>query len=254
LTTSLAVHAVFEWLALAVGAQLYRRSSGRSSLAAVDSAKRLVIVLGAVLGAAIGNKLAFFAYDPQALSAFLHGEHLLGGQSIVGGLLGGLLGVEICKRFVGIGQSTGDAFVVPILVGIIIGRCGCFLAGLADVTYGDPTTLPWGYDFGDGVRRHPTQIYDQLFALGLLVLFGSTRERLRAVPGLEFKLMLSAYLGWRLAIDSIKPKPFSYPLHLSGIQVLCLVALCVYTPSVVRAALRTREMSVEPQDPPLSLL
>jgi hypothetical protein len=32
---------------------------------------------------------------------------------------------------------------------------GCFLTGLSDRTYGTPTPLPWGIDFGDGIPRHP---------------------------------------------------------------------------------------------------
>ena len=69
----------------------------------------------------------------------------------------------------------------------------------------------------------------------MALLVGSPRY-LQPVPGLEFKLMLSAYLLWRLVIDSIKPMPFSYPLHLSGIQVICLLALVLYVPLVIRAA------------------
>lgn len=229
------VHTAVEWVALALGAQIYRRQTRLRNLRPTDLRKRLLVLLGAVAGAAIGNKLAYLAYDPDSFQAlWQHGFR--GGQSIVGGLLGGLLGVEIAKRLVGVHESTGDAFVVPILVGIIIGRIGCFLAGLQDDTYGNPTSLPWGYDFGDGIRRHPTQIYEQLFALGLLVVLAGLRRYLRVVPGLEFKLLLSTYLLWRLAIDSIKPMPMSYPLHLSGIQVICLMALILYVPVVIRAA------------------
>lgn len=233
---ALVVHAIFEWLALGIGAQIYRRTSAQSHLAAIDPRKRLLLVFGAVAGAAIGNKLAFLVYDPEVLRAVLSGRALFeGGQSIVGGLLGGLLGVELAKRLTGITSSTGDAFVVPILVGIMIGRVGCFIAGLQDGTFGNPTTLPWAYDFGDGIRRHPTQIYDQLFALALLAVLVRLRPRLRVVPGLQFKLMLAAYLAWRLAIDSIKPKPFVYPMHSSGIQLVCLAALALYLPLLLSA-------------------
>lgn len=240
---ALLAHTLSEWLAIAVGALIYRRSSAR--LPWTDSLNdRLIIVIGAALGAAIGSKIAFFLYDPHSFHVLLeHPAFILGGQSIVGGLLGGLLGVEAAKRIVGTTGSTGDAFVVPILAGIIIGRCGCFLAGLHDVTYGNPTTLPWGVDFGDGIPRHPTQIYDQLFAAGMLVVFASLRARLRNVPGLEFKLLLSAYLLWRLGVDALKPMPFTYPGGLSGIQVLCLGALVLYVPFVWRAARGLRRSS-----------
>jgi phosphatidylglycerol---prolipoprotein diacylglyceryl transferase len=235
---ALVAHTIAEWLAIAVGVQIYRRSSALLPRT-VDGYQRLIILAGAAMGAAVGSKAAFFLYDPQALRTLLsHPALIVGGQSIVGGLLGGLLGVEIAKWCTGVRSSTGDAFVVPILVGIIIGRVGCFLAGLNDVTYGNPTSLPWGVDFGDGIPRHPTQIYDQLFAVGLLALLLRARVRLREVPGLQFKAMLAGYLVWRLAIDSLKPMPFVYPGGLSGIQVLCLGALILYMPFVRRAALQ----------------
>ena len=74
---------------------------------------------------------------------------------IVGGLLGGWAGVEIAKRVLRIRYSTGDLFVFPLVVGMSIGRVGCFLTGLDDHTCGTWTGLPWAVDFGDG-PRHPT--------------------------------------------------------------------------------------------------
>jgi len=68
----------------------------------------------------------------------------MSGQSIVGGLLGGLIGVELAKKLTGVNRSTGGDFVMPLMVGTVIGRIGCFLAGLNDGTYGNATTLPWG--------------------------------------------------------------------------------------------------------------
>jgi phosphatidylglycerol:prolipoprotein diacylglycerol transferase len=249
---ALVVHAIFEWLALGIGAQIYRRTSAQSELATADSRKRLLLVFGAVAGAAIGNKLVYFIYDPDTLRTLLSGRAMfLGGQSIVGGLLGGLLGVELAKKLTGIASSTGDAFVVPILAGILIGRIGCFIAGLHDATFGNPTTLPWGYDFGDGVHRHPTQIYDQLFALALLAVLARLRPRLAVVPGLQFKLMLTAYLIWRLVIDSIKPKPFVYPMDFSGIQLVCLAALLMYLPLLLSALRKLPGMRRPPASGPI---
>ena len=42
----------------------------------------------------------------------------------------------------------------------MIGRWGCHFAGLADGTYGVPTTLPWGVDYGDHIARHPVALYE----------------------------------------------------------------------------------------------
>src|SRR5258707_11788923 len=60
----------------------------------------------------------------------------------------------------GIALRTGARFALRLAVGIAIGRIGCFLAGLDDFTYGTPTTLPFAHDFGDGIARHPVQLYE----------------------------------------------------------------------------------------------
>lgn len=171
------------------------------------------VLLGGFLGAALGNKAVFWIEVPQ-----LWAEHggfagfFRGGQSMVGGLLGGLIGVEIAKKLAGVWHSTGDRFVFPILLGLIIGRIGCFLAGLNDDTYGLPTGLPWGVDFGDGVPRHPTQLYEIGFAALLWLALRRLRAYGAAELGLLFKLMLSSYPLWRLGVDTIKPVPYAYPL------------------------------------------
>ena len=61
-------------------------------------------------------------------------------------------------------MATGDLLALPLVLGIAIGRIGCFLSGLEDQSYGVATALPWGVDFGDGVARHPTQLYEYRFS------------------------------------------------------------------------------------------
>lgn len=65
--------------------------------------------------------------------------------------------VEITKKFAGINRSMSDITIIPLIAGMAIGRIGHFLTGLQDKTYGIPTTLPWGVDFGDSISRHPAQ-------------------------------------------------------------------------------------------------
>jgi prolipoprotein diacylglyceryltransferase len=233
-----AIHAGFEWLAIFVGARLYLRA-GNTTLAALGETRRFAVVFGCIAGAAIGNKAVHWLQRADQWPLLWQSPALaLQGQSIVGGLLGGLIGVEIAKRWTGLRESTGDRFVVPILAGLAIGRVGCFIAGLADDTYGNPTSLPWGVDFGDGIARHPAQLYDIAFAFAGLALFRVFRDRLARVPGLAFKLMLSAYLAWRVAIDALKPVPYAWPGGWSGIQLACLLALAVYLPLVARSLRR----------------
>ncbi|MDR7297346.1 prolipoprotein diacylglyceryltransferase [Pelomonas aquatica] len=218
---------------MALGAAMWRGSLKRQHRGGALAPGNFGVLVGMLLGAAIGNKLVFLIERPDvALAIWQHATLTFPGQSVVGGLLGGLIGVEIAKKFTGQTRSTGDAMVLPIAVGLAIGRVGCFLAGLHDDTYGLPTTLPWGVDFGDGMPRHPTQLYE----IAVVLALGLTLHRARfAAPGLAFKLFLSAYLLWRFAVEFLKPVPIAYPLGLSGIQWTCLVALAAYTPLVLRA-------------------
>jgi len=235
-----AVHGLFEWAAILIGVRIYLHTS-KITTHELIAKRQFAVAFGCVAGAAIGNKAAHWLHHVDRWPLLHESPWLfLQGQSIVGGLLGGLIGVEIGKRCAGVTASTGDRFVVPILVGLLVGRIGCFVAGLSDETYGTPTTLPWGVDFGDGIARHPTQIYDMLFAGAALLVFRRTRPVLAAEPGLEFKLLLAGYLIWRLLIDGLKPVPYDFIAGLSGIQLVCAVALILYLPLVARQLVRLR--------------
>jgi prolipoprotein diacylglyceryltransferase len=215
--------------------QLYRWQRRRAGQPAMLQPGSFAVVVGCILGAAIGNKLVFWIEMPHLWQSAAPDWRLIAsGQSIVGGLLGGLLGVEIAKKLAGIRRSTGDQFILPLVAGTVIGRIGCFLAGLHDGTYGTPTALPWGVDFGDGIARHPTQVYDMLFALAMGALLWHRRATLARHQGLAFKLYLASYLAWRLLVDAIKPVPYAYLFGLSGIQLVSALALVCYLPLLGR--------------------
>jgi prolipoprotein diacylglyceryltransferase len=222
-------HTLLEIAAYAAGTQVFLRQRRRLALPALAQPERNAWLIAAlVLGAAIGSKMAYWLEDPLAAFAnFPDWRALLQGKSIVGGLLGGLAGIELGKRLNGVHSSTGDAFVLPLCVGMCIGRVGCFLAGLADHTYGLPTSLPWAVDFGDGIPRHPTQLYEIAFLLAWTGIVWSRRARLTH-SGDAFRLYLAGYLLFRFAIEFIKPAPMQYWPGLSGIQWLCLGGLAYY--------------------------
>ena len=229
------IHGIFEALALALGTMYYRFLRQKQVGKGIFSSGEFAVAIGCIFGAAFGNKAVFWIEMPHLFVQYWFTPKLLfGGQSMVGGLLGGLIGVEIAKKLTGITRSTGDAFVFPVLLGLMIGRVGCFLAGLEDGTYGNPTDLPWGIDFGDGISRHPTQLYEIAFAGASWLALRRLQPLLAPRPGLLFKTLLVGYLAWRLAVDGIKPVPYVYPLGLSGIQWVCLAALVVYLPVTVR--------------------
>jgi prolipoprotein diacylglyceryltransferase len=231
------LHALFEAAAYAVGFRLFLRERRRRALPALaDRESSLAIGIGAILGAALGAKIAYWLYDPvYAFAGFPDWVHLLQGKSIIGALLGGLAGVEIAKKLDGVRGSTGDAFVWPLMLGMAIGRIGCFLSGLDDHTAGNPTSLPWGVDFGDGVPRHPTQLYEVAFLGALAALFAWRGDRLRR-PGDRFRAFMVGYLAYRLCIESIRPIPFHYFGLLSGLQLLCVAGLLYYHRDIPRIA------------------
>jgi phosphatidylglycerol---prolipoprotein diacylglyceryl transferase len=161
-------HLFFETLAYLVAFLIYltlRRRFGDSLAIPI----RWAVVAAAVAGAALGSKLLYLLEDPQLTVRSLHNPaYLIGGKTIVGALAGGLISVELIKRYIGLHQSTGDLYAIPLALGIAIGRIGCFLTGLSDNTCGTPTSLPWGINFGDGIPRHPTQLYEIIFLLTLI--------------------------------------------------------------------------------------
>jgi phosphatidylglycerol:prolipoprotein diacylglycerol transferase len=224
-------HLLFEscGYAAALGFFAWMRRSRGDALAAPIRAS---VVAAALVGGAIGSRLLFLAEDPAStLALWSDPSYLTGGKTIVGGLLGGWLAVEWMKRVAAVSAATGDLLAAPICLGIAIGRVGCFLTGLADRTWGSPTRLPWGVDFGDGVRRHPTQLYEMLLLLAMAaVLMRLTPGPGRRLPeawrtGDTFKLFMAAYMCVRLGLDFIKPVAPTFG-GLQTIQWAALAGLC----------------------------
>ena len=76
------------------------------------------VLVGAILGAACGSKLLYWLEDPrQTLLNWNNFTYLMSGKTIVGGLLGGLIGVEWMKKRARITRSTGDDMAIPLIAG-----------------------------------------------------------------------------------------------------------------------------------------
>jgi phosphatidylglycerol:prolipoprotein diacylglycerol transferase len=237
-------HLFFELLAYAVAAGAYwqHRRHGGDRISAED---RWALVAAAVVGAVVGSRLLFWFEDPQRTIALLASpQYLVGGQTIVGGLIGGWLAVEWRKRRLGIHDPTGDLFALPIALGAAVGRVGCFLSGLPDGTFGVATSLPWGIDLGDGIARHPTALYESLFMLGLAWwLARSTRT---AARGDVFLTLMTAYLAFRLAVDFLKP---GVPLLAGLTAIQCAATAGLAACVVVRRRRRTiRSLALAPTE------
>ena len=177
-----------------------------------------------------------------SLNVYLAGLGPAIGKSIQGALVGGIIAVEVFKRYHGIRGSTG-AFLVPgIALGVFVGRWGCFYAGLDDFTYGVQSGGLPGYDFGDGVPRHPVQLYE---GFALLAFFG-----------LAFVALVRGWASWwrrgfyyfclfygaqRFGWEFLKPYP-EIVLGLNLFHILSLAMIC-YGVVMLRRSEKYRDAS-----------
>jgi phosphatidylglycerol:prolipoprotein diacylglycerol transferase len=240
-------HLVFETLAYAIAFRVYlwlRRRRGD----VVEDTNRWWVIAAAAFGAAVGSKVLYWFEDPRLTLQHLRDPaFLLGGKTLVGALIGGLLAVEWMKKHLRITRRTGDLFALPLCVGITIGRIGCFLTGTEDHTVGGATTLPWGVNFGDGILRHPTQLYEIAFAVALAVVLWRNMQR----PHLEgdiFKMFIVSYFAFRLACDFVKSDVRIFA-EMSSIQWASAGMLLYYRRDISRwfrpEALHSREKTIE---------
>lgn len=220
-------HLILEYLAFFVAFRYYlflrKRSNDR-----ISGSHRLSIILGAAIGALLGSRLIGLLENPLVEWSQANLITLLNTKTIMGGLFGGLLGVELAKKHIGETQSSGDLFTHPIILGIFIGRIGCFLSGINEFTYGKETTSIFGMDLGDGLLRHPTALYELVFLM--LLFFGLKRLQVHSSlkNGDLFKWFMLLYFGFRFCIEFLKPNVF-YFLGLSTIQILCVICWLYYS-------------------------
>ncbi len=226
---TLPAHLVFETLGYAAGFRLYLRLRKRwPSGPALSLEQTMWVLAGAVAGALVGARgLAWLDALPARGAEWTDWRIVFQGKTIVGALLGGWAGVQVAKKALRLAHPSGDVYVFPLILGMVLGRIGCFLAGLTDHTFGLPTTLPWGVDFGDGLARHPTQLYEVVFLVGAAALF-AWRIRTGRQTGCMFSQFLLAYLAFRFGVEFLKPRALYGGFPLSAIQVAALVGV-VYT-------------------------
>lgn len=227
------LHPILEIAAYVVAYRYYLYLRSRNN-DAFSSEQRLWILVGAAGGALLFSRLLAILENPGFFSdSSWRLWSLLSNKTIVGGLLGGLAGVEIVKKILGLKRSSGDLMTYPLLLGMIVGRFGCFFSGLHDATYGSSTDLPWGIDWGDGIRRHPSNLYEILFLAVLWMGLRGLESRRRLSDGMRFKIFMIAYLLFRFFAEFLKPV-HALSFGLSAIQLACLGGLLYYASTFMR--------------------
>jgi len=179
-------------------------TADRIQLSRVD---KTFIVLSGFCGAIIFAKLPFVLLTDDLLHNA--GSILLSGKTVLLGLVGGYLGVELGKWIRAVKTKTGDSFGVPVAVAIGVGRLGCFFGGCC---YGVETRLPWGVVFPmiDQHPRHPNQLYEATFHLVMAtVLFWMLKNG--NLKGQLIKFYFLAYFVFRFLTEFLRPE-----IHWAG--------------------------------------
>ena len=198
------IHLLFDllaWLAgIGLGLALYRwrlRDLAERTARVTGPGYAVSLVVGGAGGAWLSGSLNSLMQATPTLS-----------HSVVGALAGAVIAVEIYKLARGIKGSTGGVFTGPFALGIVVGRLGCLFQGMSDQTYGLPTSLPWGVDLGDGITRHPVQLYESLSMLLFLAVY--VAALVRRTPWAmrrSFYVLCIVYGAQRFAWEFLKPYP-----------------------------------------------
>jgi len=227
------LHPLLETAAIFIGFRYFLWLRGRQT-DAITSPNRTWILIGAIFGSVAGSRLLGGLENPPAMLAASNiWLHFYLNKTILGGLLGGLIGVELTKKIIGETQASGDLFTYPLILAMIIGRIGCFSMGVYEETYGTVTTIPWAMNLGDGTLRHPVTLYEMIWLLMLWLLLKQLEKKYSLVTGAVFKIFMIAYLFFRFALDFIKPH-YTLPFGLSTIQLACLAGLIYYIRFIIR--------------------
>lgn len=227
------IHLVFDLLSSALAflaTLLTYRYAPKGTFDVVNQSVGLGYVIALVLGAVCGG------YGFGTLNLIASGVPGVG-RSTLGALAGAIAGVEGYKAAKGMARrTTGLIFVVGFSTSIAVGRIGCFLAGMEDHTYGIATKLPWGHDFGDGVLRHPVQLYEaasMALFLGYALLAIGRKDAVFGARG--FYLMVGFYAAQRFMWEFLKPYgPVVGPFNL--FHLLCLALICYAGFMILRTA------------------
>jgi len=223
-------HFIFETLAFFIGVRLYYYHK-RGITDTISDINRLWIMLGAMVGALVGSRVLAMLENPseianQTLLTFYQNK------TVAGGFLGGLFGVELFKKFIGVKTASGDIYVIPIIVALFIGRIGCFSMGIAEPTYGIETTFFTGMNLGDGKLRHPVALYEMTYMILLLLLFRKIKN-VNLINGDRFKLFMVLYFLYRFSVEFIKPYQPLF-LHLGSIQWSAIFIFVYYHKFILR--------------------
>jgi prolipoprotein diacylglyceryltransferase len=207
--------------------------------------KWLILTLFGVMCFIIGNKL--ITVSPQEIAdSFIKRSWPDSGRSILGGILGMILGLLFAKKWLKINYPVLDNLAYALPLSMIVTRFGCLFAGCCS---GIPTDLPWGIQYVTGSipltshtnisqALHPTQIYDMILCLVIVIMLKISWKRWR-VPGSRFLFVVLCYTFFRFFEEFFRKSYPVYPTNesIAGLKLiqwlligsfLILVSILIY--------------------------
>lgn len=152
-----------------------------------------------------------------------------GGLVIYGALFGGVIGVLWFIRKNGMPVlATFDLIAPSMMVGLALGRIGCFLNGCC---YGGPTSLPWAVRFPPKSPPYADQL-----ASGALSATNPPPASLPIHPAQLYSTITAALIGWLLWSY--------YPFRRRDGQVVALMLMTYPISRFLEEIIRTDEPAV----------
>jgi len=149
-----------------------------------------------------------------------------GGLAIHGGLIGGIITLCIVCRVKKVSSLNMLDLLMPcVALAQAIGRWGNFFNGEA---HGGPTDLPWGI-IVDGVKVHPTFLYESIWCLFLFIFLSWWDKNKRKSYGQTLCLYGILYSAERFCVeelrtDSLMIGPYKQAQVLSAaVIVFCII-------------------------------
>lgn len=186
----------------------------------------LYLIVGIILGSRIFYvilyNLPYYLANPLEIIAIWHG-----GLSFHGGLIGAVIaGFYFCKRKKIDFYEIADIIVIPLALGLALGRLGNFING---ELYGRITNIPWAVKFPDAPGfRHPSQIYESF--KNLLIFFTLWTIKDKKFPkGFLFWLFVIMYSALRFIIEFFRQpdEQLGFIIGLTMGQILSIVMFFV---------------------------
>tara|TARA_B100000315_G_scaffold252245_1_gene288653 strand:- start:1710 stop:2477 length:768 start_codon:yes stop_codon:yes gene_type:complete len=158
----------------------------------------LYLIIGTALGARIFYvfvyNLPFYLSNPSEIIAVWHG-----GLSFHGALIGAAIaGFYFCKRKKIDFYEIADITVIPLALGLALGRLGNFING---ELYGRITDVSWAVRFPDAEGfRHPSQIYESFKNLLIFSTLWTIKDK-KLPKGFMFWLFVVMYSALRFIVE-----------------------------------------------------